>query len=181
MFQTLDPSNKEERYTFEVVSSAMRMRSDPSKFSSSIVLEEVKEGNKGQYNKLGYDWSRKYSQKGDWVYFFPTLNEILKGLKEQEFSQQLLNSGLQPSSQEFQEALKNGCEAWDSTFEEITDYDFDTRLTKKILMIPNHQVTEFILYLYTEETWLYSELNSGSREGSKSKIETLGPYAKCFG
>ena len=38
-----------------------------------------------------------------------------------------------------------------------------------------------ILYLYTIDSWLFSQLNSGSKEGDKAKMETLGPYAYVFG
>jgi|ERR1711971_631336 len=38
-----------------------------------------------------------------------------------------------------------------------------------------------ILYLYTIDSWLVFELNSGSREGDQAKVNTLGPYARAFG
>lgn len=43
----------------------------------------VKKGNKGLHNKLGTDWAKKYGGK-NWSSFYPTLNQILSGLKEQE-------------------------------------------------------------------------------------------------
>ena len=42
---------------------------------------------------------------------------------------------------------------------------------------PNHPMTQLYLYLYTLDTWLFQELNKGSREGDTTKIDTLGPYA----
>ena len=34
-----------------------------------------------------------------------------------------------------------------------------------------------MLYLHTQETFLYKELKKASREKDQSKIMTLGPYA----
>ena len=49
----------------------------------------------------------------------PSLTQILSGLKEQEKVQQLLTSGLNPSSEEFHEALEGLQEAWESYFDEL--------------------------------------------------------------
>ena len=42
-------------------------------------------------------------------------------------------------------------------------------------------MTELLLYLYSLDVWLFRQINSGSREGDQSKVDTLGPYAKAFG
>ena len=59
------------------------------------------------------DWYYKNGKKN------PSLNQILLGLKEQEKVQQLLTSGLNPSSEEFHEALEGLQEAWQSYFDEL--------------------------------------------------------------
>ena len=46
---------------------------------------------------------------------------------------------------------------------------------------PNSQVTLTCLYLYTIDSWLFSQVNSGSREGDQAKVDTLGPFAYAFG
>ena len=42
-------------------------------------------------------------------------------------------------------------------------------------------MTQLLLYLYTIDSWLAFEINSGSREGDSSKVDTLGPFAYAFG
>ena len=59
------------------------------------------------------DWYKKNGEKE------PSLNQILSGLKEQEKVQLLLTSGLNPSSEEFHEALEGQYEAWESYFQEL--------------------------------------------------------------
>ena len=55
------------------------------------------------------------------------------GLKEQEKVQLLLTSGLNPSSEEFHEALEGLNEAWESYFAELpkiikyNEFNYDTR------------------------------------------------------
>mgnify|MGYP000067639644 CR=1 FL=1 len=113
VYQTTDPANKEEHYEFAEATSHERERSDPSRFATNIADQALKQGNDGEYNKLGEDWFKKNGEK------YPSLNQILSGLKEQEKVQLLLTSGLNPSSEEFHEALEGLNEAWESYFEEL--------------------------------------------------------------
>jgi len=41
----------------------------------------------------------------------------------------------------------------------------------------SHKVTQFLLYLHSQETFLYQDLKKASREKDESKIMSLGPYA----
>jgi len=41
----------------------------------------------------------------------------------------------------------------------------------------SHKITQFLLFLHTQETFLYQDLKKASREKDQSKILTLGPYA----
>ena len=116
MYQTGDPANSEEHFEFAEATSHERERSDPSRFITNITDQSLKQGNDGEYNnKLGVDWANKYKQ------YYPSLTQILSGLKEQEKVQLLLTSGLNPSSEEFHEALEGLNEAWESYFEELGD------------------------------------------------------------
>ena len=113
VYQTIDPANKEEQFEFAEATAHERERSDPSRFIDNIAAESLKKGNDGEYNKLGKDFYKKNGYK------FPSLSQILSGLKEQEKVQQLLTSGLNPSSEEFHEALEGLQEAWESYFDEL--------------------------------------------------------------
>ena len=41
----------------------------------------------------------------------------------------------------------------------------------------NHKVTQFLLFLHTQETFLYKDLKSASRKNDESKIIPFGPYS----
>ena len=60
VYQTADPANKEEQYEFAEATNHERERSDPSRFFTNIADESLKQGNEGEQNKLGSDWSDKY-------------------------------------------------------------------------------------------------------------------------
>ena len=181
MYLTRDPANAEERYEFaEELSQKREFRTDPSRFAANIATESLKHGNKGEYNKLGYDWIDKIYEKegeGRW----PSINEIVSGIKKQERVQMQLRSGMNPTSDEFLEAYEGKCEAWDSYFEHITEIDHDEELTYDILESPTSQTTFTLLFLYTADVWLFKELNIGSKEGDQAKVDTLGPFARAFG
>ena len=126
------------------------------------------------------------AKEGKWrfskyVTSFPTINEIKEGIKKQEKVQLLLTSGLHPESGDFEEAYEGKCAAWDSYFADITDYDHNEPLNDELLYSPTSQTTETCLYLYSQDGWLFKELNSGSKEGDQAKVHTLGPFARAFG
>ena len=101
-----------------------------------------------------------------------------EGIKAQEKVQLQKSSGLDPTSDEFQEVYEGRCGAWDSYFDEITETDHNKELKwDEELVNPTSQVAEACLFLYTIDGWLFSELNSGSREGDQAKVDTLGPFA----
>ena len=47
----------------------------------------------------------------------------------------------------------------------------------KILKNSSHKITQLLIYIYTQENFLYKELKKASREKNESRIMTLGPYA----
>ena len=110
----------------------------------------------------------------------PTLNEIREGIKKQQYVQLLKTSNLDPSSESFKVAYEGKCKAWDAIFDEITDTNHDEVLTDSILLNPDHSVSKLLLFLYTTDSWIPYEVNSGSKEGDVAKVDTLGPYARAF-
>ena len=46
---------------------------------------------------------------------------------------------------------------------------------------PYSEMVETLLYAYTLDSWLFKQLNLGSKEGDQAKVDTLGPYALVFG
>ena len=55
--------------------------------------------------------------------------------------------------------------------------NLDQPLSAKILSNPNHPITRHLLYLYSMESFIYSELNQASRAKDKSKLSFYGAFA----
>ena len=59
----------------------------------------------------------------------------------------------------------------------LKDEKLNKPLSRKILRNSSHKITQFLLYLHTQETFLHKDLKKASLEKDQSKIMTLGPYA----
>ena len=78
----------------------------------------------------------------------------------------------------FKGLCKGYTDIWKIFFKNsLNDEKLDKPLTRKILKNNSHRITKFLLYLHTQETFLYKDLKKASREKDQSKIMTLGPYA----
>ena len=58
--------------------------------------------------------------------------------------------------------------------------DLDKPLTPKILSNPQHNATKHILYLYSMESFIYSDMNRAIREQDKTKIQHYGAFAAAL-
>ena len=58
--------------------------------------------------------------------------------------------------------------------------DLDKPLSKKILSDPKHPITMLILYIYSMECFIYTDLNRACREKDQSKIQYYGAYAAAL-
>ena len=77
-------------------------RSDTSRFAVNFATESLLHGNDGEFNKLGYDWAKKYCGDEDPDWFYPSVYQILSGLKAQEKVELEMTSGfINTSSEEF--------------------------------------------------------------------------------
>ena len=59
-------------------------------------------------------------------------------------------------------------------------YPIDKPLTEKILSDPNNNVTKLILYLYSMESFIYSDLNKACRNKEKQKIKFYGAFSAAL-
>ena len=59
--------------------------------------------------------------------------------------------------------------------------DLDKPLTPKILGNSNHKVTKHLLYLYSMESFIYTNLNRACRDKNKDEIPQYGAYAAALG
>ena len=69
---------------------------------------------------------------------------------------------------------------WRYIFEHLTHTDLQKELTKQILHDPKTDIVRALLYIYSMETFVYSTLNTATRDHDSSKIFTLGPMAAAL-
>ena len=62
-----------------------------------------------------------------------------------------------------------------------TELDFKQPLTHKILANPEHIFVRTLLYIYSMETFIFSEINRASRTKDASKIKFYGAFAAALG
>ena len=58
--------------------------------------------------------------------------------------------------------------------------DFDKPLTPKVLSDPEHKAVRHIMFIYSMESFIYTDLNRVCREKDKSKIKYYGAYAAAL-
>ena len=58
--------------------------------------------------------------------------------------------------------------------------DFDKPLTPNILSNPEHKAVKHIMYIYSMESFIYTDLNVVCREKDKSKIKYFGAFAAAL-
>ena len=100
---TSDPENKNEKFRVERAETHHRnLRSDAAtKFALDIAAQSLKKGNPNGRMWLGNSWKRKYCGKNRSIYFFPSINEMIDGIKKEEKKNFLQTSGLDENSKEF--------------------------------------------------------------------------------
>ena len=112
--------------------------------------------------------------------FFPTPNQIMYGLVEAQiadlarfdFSKQALTN-IQ---------IQNYVDLWRKIFQMADDVEVDKPLTRKMLSNPESKIVKLILYIYSMESFVFSEVNRAMRERNIDKLEMFGPFVTtlCF-
>ena len=59
--------------------------------------------------------------------------------------------------------------------------DFNEPLTHKILSNPKHEFVKTLVYIYSMESFVFSEMNRASRMKDVSKIKFYGAFASALG
>jgi len=70
---------------------------------------------------------------------------------------------------------------WEYIFIKFIHTDIQKPLTENILLDPSAEIVSGMLYIYSMETFIYSALNTATRDHDFSKIMTLGPMAYTLG
>ena len=71
-------------------------------------------------------------------------------------------------------------EKWSLLFELANLGDLDKQLSKKVLSDPTHNITKLLLYIYSMECFIYTDLNKACRDQDQSKIQYYGAYAAAL-
>ena len=71
-------------------------------------------------------------------------------------------------------------EKWDFLFSLADIGDLNKPLTREILSDCTHKITKHILYLYSMESFIYSDMNMASRDKDISKIKYYGAFAAAL-
>ena len=58
--------------------------------------------------------------------------------------------------------------------------DLDKPLNSRILSNPYHPITKKILYIYSMESFVYSDLNKACRSKDETKIKSFGAYGAAL-
>ena len=72
---------------------------------------------------------------------------------------------------------------WKTIFSlaQMDDVEFSKPLTPKILSDPNHPFVKTLIYIYSMQSFVFSELNKASRMKDESKIKFYGAFASALG
>ena len=62
----------------------------------------------------------------------------------------------------------------------VKEVDFCKPLTPKILSNPNHPFVKMLIYIYSMQTFIFSDMNKASREKDVEKIKFYGPLASAL-
>ena len=105
----------------------------------------------------------------------PTPEQILHGLvlaQIDQFDQFTIKN--------FKPIIKLHVEMWQKIFDMVEDVEMRKPLTPKILSDPNHKFVKTLIYIYSMQTFIFSEMNRASRCKDVSKIKFYGPLAAAL-
>lgn len=111
--------------------------------------------------------------------FLPSPSQILSGLILAQIDQ--YNSEDFEKVENFNELIKLHLELWVHIFSLAKNTKLDFPLTPEILSNPNHEFVKTLIYIYSMQSFVFSEMNKASRKKDKSKIEWYGPFASALG
>lgn len=58
--------------------------------------------------------------------------------------------------------------------------DFDEPISKVTLAKPKDPMTQFLLYMWSLETFIYDDVNKALRFKDENSVENLGPFCFCL-
>ena len=151
---------------------------DPSAFLKPTLSDGVP-------NWLGEEWAKAINKKEgggkyDWMGRYPSVYEIMLGIQEQEKLNQREIHKLQKNKEYVNALIENMLHIWKHIFDAAIHQDKNKQITGEELADPKSAISCGLLYIYSMETFIYSALNSASRDHDKTKIFTLGPLSRAL-
>ena len=69
---------------------------------------------------------------------------------------------------------------WKKVFAMVQGIEMNEPLTPKILSDPSHKLVQTLVYIYSMQTFIFSEMNKASRTKDIHKIKFYGPLASAL-
>ena len=67
--------------------------------------------------------------------------------------------GKESSSHDYRYHVKNYADLWKQIFAMVEDHDMDEELTHNILASPDHKLVKALVYIYSMESFVFTEMN----------------------
>ena len=76
--------------------------------------------------------------------------------------------------------IQNMLYIWRHIFDKFIHTDLDKEIDLHDFFVYESDIVCALLYIYSMETFVYSTVNSATRDHDKSKIKNLGPLARAL-
>ena len=112
--------------------------------------------------------------------YLPTVREIRDGLIEAQMQQLQTKIKFWHNKMRFQHLKTIYLKNWSILFSLADFGNIDQPLSKKILSNPEHRITQQLLYIYSMESFIYTDMNRAIRNKDKSQIHIYGAFAAAL-
>lgn len=106
--------------------------------------------------------------------YLPTPEQILYGVVQAQIHE------LKKETKTNYQTCRPYVEMWQKIFEMVKNVEFRKPLTPKVLSDPNHKFVKTLIYIYSMQTFIFSEMNKASRRKDVRKIKYYGAFASAL-
>ena len=111
--------------------------------------------------------------------FLPTPNQILLGIIKAQINEFM--SGKFEHKSNFVPIITCHTEIWKKIFSLSEKVNMDLPLTPQILSNQSHGFVKTLIYVYSMQSFIFSQMNKASRQKDVSMIDYYGPLASALG
>lgn len=114
------------------------------------------------------------------VTMFPSPEQIIHGIILAQINE-FKNMSNTLDDFKLRHFTKNSTDMWKFIFS-LTNmvHDFKKPLTHQILSNPNHSFVKTLVYIYSMDSFIFTEMNKTSRQKDTEKIKFYGPFATAL-